>query len=351
MKNKFITVFQTVFMGVLWVISMPLAAQQNILLSEAEVPATIYQSGVVESTRHVEPWKWHVKSRVDTIFIGGEEKRLVQLKHSSALGFGLPKKWELNLMLPVGHTLSTFSANGNKGTGLGDLRFGVLRVLKEAPQGGIGLILGVLTYFPTGHHEHLLGEGDFSLNSFLAASFSIFSSSLHVNVGYRFRPEHQRTLLSGKRFEQDDNLIWRVGIRIPKDEDIAWSLEMNGTIGVATDAGLWPDRDHRPLWLGGGIDYPTLAQNRLGFFASFLLSGDHRGILLSVQLSGVAKDRDEDRDGILRGEDQCPLLREDMDGFEDHDGCPENDNDLDTFPDKEDACPFKKADEFSDDGC
>ena len=32
---------------------------------------------------------------------------------------------------------------------------------------------------------------------------------------------------------------------------------------------------------------------------------------------------DEDRDGIRRTSDRCPSLKEDLDGFEDTDGCPD----------------------------
>jgi hypothetical protein len=37
--------------------------------------------------------------------------------------------------------------------------------------------------------------------------------------------------------------------------------------------------------------------------------------------------------------DACPNDPEDMDGFEDNDGCPDLDNDKDGIPDKQDKCP------------
>ena len=60
---------------------------------------------------------------------------------------------------------------------------------------------------------------------------------------------------------------------------------------------------------------------------------------------------DEDKDGIGGSADECPLLKEDKDGFEDTDGCPDLDNDKDSFPDDEDRCPLKAGDDFSEDGC
>ncbi|MFK7987846.1 MAG: OmpA family protein [Sandaracinaceae bacterium] len=50
-------------------------------------------------------------------------------------------------------------------------------------------------------------------------------------------------------------------------------------------------------------------------------------------------DPDNDADGILDVDDSCPLQPEDVDGFEDGDGCPDPDNDADGILDVDDACP------------
>jgi OmpA-OmpF porin, OOP family len=68
----------------------------------------------------------------------------------------------------------------------------------------------------------------------------------------------------------------------------------------------------------------------------------------------VAEGKDQDGDGIEGAADQCPTEPEDKDGYEDSDGCPDNDNDLDTIPDKLDKCPSQAEDQdnFQDgDGC
>ena len=52
--------------------------------------------------------------------------------------------------------------------------------------------------------------------------------------------------------------------------------------------------------------------------------------------------------------DECPELAEDRDHFEDHDGCPDFDNDGDGVPDEQDSCPNKKETingYEDDDGC
>ena len=65
-------------------------------------------------------------------------------------------------------------------------------------------------------------------------------------------------------------------------------------------------------------------------------------------------DLDNDADGILDADDACPDTAEDADGFEDEDGCPDLDNDADGILDTDDACPMdaEDMDGFEDeDGC
>ena len=50
-------------------------------------------------------------------------------------------------------------------------------------------------------------------------------------------------------------------------------------------------------------------------------------------------DYDNDNDGIQDNKDKCVNDPEDKDGFEDQDGCPDNDNDKDGTPDSRDNCP------------
>jgi OmpA-OmpF porin, OOP family len=48
---------------------------------------------------------------------------------------------------------------------------------------------------------------------------------------------------------------------------------------------------------------------------------------------------DQDGDGIADANDKCPSIPEDNDGFEDDDGCPDDDNDGDRVADDKDKCP------------
>jgi len=80
-----------------------------------------------------------------------------------------------------------------------------------------------------------------------------------------------------------------------------------------------------------------------------------RGMELAFGLSTEWRtNRDPDKDGISGKADRCPYEAEDVDGFEDTDGCPDPDNDMDNIPDHLDKCPnsAEDMDGFEDsDGC
>ena len=82
------------------------------------------------------------------------------------------------------------------------------------------------------------------------------------------------------------------------------------------------------------------------------------GTMFAVNVSyrppELRRETDRDGDGIENIDDFCTDDPEDVDGFEDEDGCPDPDNDLDGLNDEVDICPIhaEDADGFEDeDGC
>ncbi len=78
------------------------------------------------------------------------------------------------------------------------------------------------------------------------------------------------------------------------------------------------------------------------------------GVRAFLGVSYVVESSDRDNDGLEDRVDQCPTDPEDIDGFQDSDGCPDVDNDLDSIPDVSDKCPDQEEDRdgFEDtDGC
>ena len=76
--------------------------------------------------------------------------------------------------------------------------------------------------------------------------------------------------------------------------------------------------------------------------------------LLQLAYTAAPVPKDPDGDGLVEPVDQCPLQPEDLDEFQDNDGCPDPDNDADGLDDVEDKCPVSPEDKdgFEDeDGC
>jgi outer membrane protein OmpA-like peptidoglycan-associated protein len=70
--------------------------------------------------------------------------------------------------------------------------------------------------------------------------------------------------------------------------------------------------------------------------------------------NGFMTIQDDDHDGIRNNVDRCPKDAEDLDGFEDKDGCPDLDNDKDGITDRNDSCTNAAEDKDGfndDDGC
>ncbi len=100
--------------------------------------------------------------------------------------------------------------------------------------------------------------------------------------------------------------------------------------------------------LNGGLDFTV------GGGAGIL---DGVGVPLFRVIGGASfkmESGDSDGDGIPDNTDKCPTLKEDKDGYQDDDGCPDDDNDHDGIVDAKDKCPTKPETingYKDDDGC
>ncbi len=326
------------------------------------VPAATWDGKhAVEGTATSPPWSWHARLTSQYHYGIGLADSASQVRGGLGFGVGLPADLEIGLALPLGYTFGARTNDalgterhlvgmGEEGPALGDLTATVLWSVFDAGAGGLGLLFGARAGFPTGYHERLMGEGGFSAEPFGVLAFQVLGARLTFNLAYRFRPEHV-SWEDDRRFEQDDDIIWRVGVRIPRKYDVAWSFEAEGALGVVTKEG-WPSSESRPVFAMLGLDFPLSRLHRLGLLVGAGIVGEAAPTFTGgLCFSWLPVLPDEDNDGVTGGADECPLLAEDVDDFEDSDGCPDLDNDKDGFPDDEDRCPQEPADGFSEDGC
>jgi len=87
-----------------------------------------------------------------------------------------------------------------------------------------------------------------------------------------------------------------------------------------------------------GVDFALAAEVEVGVGIELHIGAARRRTAEQLRI-GKAPLEDRDHDGIPDAQDACPDRAEDVDGFEDSDGCPDIDNDLDRVLDIADKCP------------
>jgi outer membrane protein OmpA-like peptidoglycan-associated protein len=146
-----------------------------------------------------------------------------------------------------------------------------------------------------------------------------------------------------EKTQDDDEYYFHVGGE--------YGMPLTEELGAAIRAGL-NDGDFA---LGFGVNYNWIyADYAYVNDTQDFLNENHRfGVSLKFNQETMERPtgmsmgggmRDADRDGIPDDVDQCPTLAEDMDGFMDADGCPDQDNDGDGIQDMNDDCPAQAED-------
>ncbi len=180
----------------------------------------------------------------------------------------------------------------------------------------------------------------------MAAQYDIDKLSLGANLGFILRKP--RTIYDSTIGQQ---LTWSVGAAYRVAPKFSLIGETFGRAGLP-DFSL----DASPLEAVGGVRfYATSAFAVVLGGGAGLVKGIGSPEARFFASVGYAPDvRDSDGDGIPNGRDKCVLVPEDKDGWDDDDGCPDDDNDGDRRPDAEDKCPntSEDLDGFDDDdGC
>jgi len=153
--------------------------------------------------------------------------------------------------------------------------------------------------------------------------------------------------------EQDNDFtLWGVALEFRKNSTALWleysEQELRGARGVVT-----PEEDHRILAAGlrWGLEegWALHADYQVGFHLDDLATAWYPEGPQLVYGIGVSRQfglggRDGDGDGIPDRRDACPTEPEDLDGFQDEDGCPDLDNDQDGIPDHLDGAPLDPED-------
>ena len=270
--------------------------------------------------------------------------------------YGITDRLQLGLNLPIIFALQgdglmpdtgTASADPLSVTGLGDLvleaKYRLLRsaALRVSAIGGLSLPSSIGS-----GGAQFIGDDLPTVRGKLAAQLDRGRLSLGANAGVILRKP--RTIYDSTIGQQ---LTWGLAGAVRITDRFSLIAEGYGRAGLPSFA-----LDASPLELEGAVRlYVTGAVAvMLGGGAGIIngIGAPEARFFISL---GYAPDvRDTDGDGIPNGRDKCPLVPEDKDGFQDDDGCPDDDNDGDHRPDAVDKCPneAEDLDGFEDDdGC
>ncbi len=271
---------------------------------------------------------------------------------TAAYGFG---RLEAHLQLPVVlFQSSDFDPPAGGGeplgaAGIGDLRVGGKAWLLRAGAFTLGWNLAV--ELPTGGGKNFIGTAGLGVDNRALVDWRSGRIAIGANLGYLWR-QHDAQVAN---LYVNDELIWSAGAEYAITPDkLTAGLGVFGRVGVVspemdTEGGL--AGEERPTEALLSTRYwlkPSLAME--GGVGAGLGSGygapSFRALVgirwlkrRPAEQPGPVVPADTDGDGIVDPDDQCVKDPEDVDKFEDSDGCPDPDNDKDKILDKADKCP------------
>ncbi|GDX82955.1 hypothetical protein LBMAG42_47660 [Deltaproteobacteria bacterium] len=240
-------------------------------------------------------------------------------------------------------------------TGVGDIVLTPKAVVLDRDAFPLGIALAVPISVPSGDPAAFLGEGAVSAAPQAIVEWS--DEKIHTRA-YKFRAAamggvllREPARLQDARFGNAFTYGIAAGYRVVSPLEINLELHGNSTGGrLAQNAAelllggkfLMADLVSVSVGggtgLGGGVGAPDF---RLYAGVDFAPNFDENS-------------RDADRDHVADGRDKCKNDPEDLDNFQDEDGCPELDNDADGREDSIDKCPNDPEDDdgfMDNDGC
>lgn len=320
----------------------------------------------------------------------------------AALTFGLNDYVEFSAALDVRNWIMQVASEDRvKGVfetrsrgGLGDTEL-LLKLCPPVPTKYVSLAVLGEASFPTGRAEgrFTTGNTDFALKGLLSLNFTdtkrFIPTRLHFNLGYRFNeneikgygilyannpdssgffpPAYPRSP-EGKSDSFNDVFQFGAGLEFLAKRsslflEFSWDDYLNAGF-VAADTSTYYLAGSKNLYtITPGVKLISDSGIGMTLAADFNLNAESNksfvhppdwAVYFMISVGGNLLPRDRDKDGIEDKVDKCPDQPEDVDGFEDSDGCPDLDNDKDGIPDTRDKCP-DLAEDFDgfqdDDGC
>jgi outer membrane protein OmpA-like peptidoglycan-associated protein len=282
---------------------------------------------------------------------GGPEVPIVehQVIAQALFSIGVTESLELGLAFPVYLVnQANVLADSIDGATIGDLRLRPKFAVLSAESDPVGLAFVLHLTLPTGDSAAFASSGQVTVRPGVVLDAQVGRLLLAANLGADIQSQRGFGDLS-----VGSELIMGAGAQYEVLEN---RFLLGAEVYGSTSFDDFFRRSETPL------------EGLLGFkyrsdFGLNLVTGVGRGLIpgygapdvrVFVGLRYAEYNPDWDEDGILNAADMCPKIAEDIDQFEDEDGCPDPDNDGDEILDINDKCPNEPedVDEWDDeDGC
>ena len=217
-----------------------------------------------------------------------------------------------------GETVGEVGASNISEIGLGEMMADVKLQLLDRNAHRLGMAINARSSLPTSTTTLPLGTQGMMFEIEGGMDTRIGRSVLAVNLGHRHQPSVETEFITW-----GNQLLARVGYGYSFNEKytsgMAVEYNMAGLYEQMTDDGLAME-----TMLSGWYAVNDIYQVRAGIakgISTGMTTPAWRGVLSVSFLHKTEADTDED--GVADHSDMCPATPEDVDGFEDTDGCPE----------------------------
>ncbi len=281
-------------------------------------------------------------------------RTMVTMDLQGAVGFGVA---DVAVALPIHFARlgeGAFDWEELTGGGIGDLRLAPKVTVFNPGRRKYGLAVALPITMPLAYASSGVGDPSVRVEPTVIGELRLGPLQTMLNIGPRLRS--QEMAMNEIDLAVQHEFLFRFGVGLSPVEALQFVGEIQaaaGGEGTGTDpaeflagARIFPGHGLRIEIAGGrGLN------NGYGAPDFRLIAGV---TFAREQLYSALPQKDRDGDGIADAVDRCVREPEDMDGWEDTDGCPEKDNDGDGILDAEDKCPNEPENynaNQDDDGC
>ena len=329
-------------------------------LGHSDEPLTVYREDTGERVGAL------IRGRT-----GGDVAASLALWNRVELGLALPVIVEQDGAMSFAGSDAAFPEV--ESSGLGNLRVMPKVRLAGNDRGAVAFLL--TARLPTSGGAAYAGYDRVTLAPEMAGSGRVGRLGLAGNFGFQWRREIDGVAGMEVNHELYARVGWALYLGPGERPPIELALTVSGSSDIGS--GRFATDDYSPFEVAGGPSF-RLGQSLVLFAAGGTGLNDGHGapdwrVLGGVRLMGGGVEEappvemvltaepappvqpqpepepappvvaDSDGDGVTDDADRCPADPEDVDGFEDGDGCPDPDNDKDGVVDAADGCPDKSG--------